>query len=369
MMGIPGRFRGILEPFIGDLRAREIVSGIGLFGSWSRGDASLSSDIDLLVVESRDFDYEYFERIELDGNLVDLNYVPRSWVAYRVPPEIDQKLYELQVIFDRDNSLSRARDLMLKVYWRPERVEIRTETHLIEADAYLSRARAAFNRGDYRSVKVNAIRCFWSLMKILTEIGKKPILSSHFMRNLEAASKGLEMHGLYEDYINLMGFAGLDKAGVKKMLESLSSAWRGAISTISASPAALRSLHPKVATKLNYYGRETFLRGLVARVSALLDEAAPIEAAHYMFHVLADMLENYALLISASEGVRFDYSVLLKFLGESKAAPTEVYQNAISVFGVREVSGREVEEVLKMTVEAAMNIRQRRKDLIARFIG
>ncbi|MEM2557539.1 MAG: hypothetical protein QW600_02470, partial [Candidatus Bathyarchaeia archaeon] len=65
----------------------------------------------------------------------------------------------------------------------------------------------------------------------------------------------------------------------------------------------------------------------------------------------------------------FDYSVLLKFLGESKAAPTEVYQNAISVFGVREVSGREVEEVLKMTVEAAMNIRQRRKDLIARFIG
>ncbi|MEM2307187.1 MAG: nucleotidyltransferase domain-containing protein, partial [Candidatus Bathyarchaeia archaeon] len=63
-MGIPGRFRGILEPFIGDLRAREIVSGIGLFGSWSRGDASLSSDIDLLVVESRDFDYEYFERIE-----------------------------------------------------------------------------------------------------------------------------------------------------------------------------------------------------------------------------------------------------------------------------------------------------------------
>lgn len=368
-MGVPERFRGVLEPFIGDLKAREIISGIGLFGSWSRGDASPSSDLDLLIIEGRDFDYEYLERIELNDCLIDLNYVPKSWIVYRVPPELDQKLYELQVIFDRDGSLTKAKNLMSKVYWRPERVEIRTEAYLIEADTYLSRARTAFNRGDYKSVKVNSIRSFWALMKILTEISRRPVLYSHFIRNLEQSSKSLDMQGLYEDYTDLVGFAGVNRAGLKLMLESLSSAWMGVIRFASANLQTLKSIHPKIATKISYYAHESFLKGLIARVNALIDENDFLEAAHYIFHVMVDMLENYAFLVSTAEGLRFDYAILLRYLSESKKSPIEVYQGAISVLGVREFSSHDADEALKTVTETAVNIRQRRKDLIARFIG
>jgi predicted nucleotidyltransferase len=367
-MSIPSKFRSVLDPFIEDLKARETISGIGLFGSWSRGDAAPSSDVDLLIIESKDFDYEYVERVEVNNCLVDLNYVPKNWIAYRIPPEIDQKLYEMKVIFDRDGSLTKAKDLMSKVYWRPERVEIRTEAHLIEADTYLSRARLALNRGDYQSAKFNSLMGFWSLMKILTEIGKKPILGSFFIRNLEPASRSLNMYPLYENYIGLMGLAGLNKADVKVMLETLSSVWRGIIDFTTANISFTKSFHPKVGAKLNYYGRETFLKGLIARLRDLIEES-PIESAHYMFHVLADALEYYAFLLSAVEGVRFDYATILKYLSESKRSPAEIYRGAASILNVKDVSGREAEEALKSVTEIALNLRRKRKDLIAQFMG
>jgi len=369
-MSVPDAVREVLEPFVEDLKAREVIFGIGLFGSWGRGDATSGSDVDLLIVESRDFDYEYTERIELENNLfVDLNYVPKQWIAYRVPPELDQKLYELQILFDRDNSLTRAKNLISKIYWKPERVDIRTEAHLVEADAYLSRARLALNKGDYRSVKVNSIRGFRSLMKILTEISKNLILNSSFVGNLESLSKSLGMQSLYDDYIDLMGLFDVDEANAQSMLNSLSSAWKEMINFIESNLPLAGNLHPSVRAKLKYYGRESFLKGLVARVSSLIEESEPAEPAHYMFHTLASMLENYAFLVSVVDGVRFDYAAILKYLSESKSSPTKVYEESINVLGVREVSNQEAEETLKIVTESAKTIRQKRKDLISRFIG
>ncbi|MEM2342128.1 MAG: nucleotidyltransferase domain-containing protein [Candidatus Bathyarchaeia archaeon] len=367
-MSVPSKFRGVLDQFIEDLKAREMISGVGLFGSWSRGDAVPSSDVDLLVVENRDLDYEYVERIEVNNCLIDLNYVPKRWILYRVPPEIDQKLYETKVLFDKDGSLTRAKDLMLKVYWRPERVEIRTEAYLVEADTYLSRARLAFNRGDYQSAKFNSIKGFWAIMKIITEIGRKPILGFSFIRNLESASKSLGMYALYESYIELAGLASLNKANAKIMLDKLSSTWRAMMDFIAANSSLFRSIHPKINAKLNYYGREGFLKGLIARVNDLIEES-PVESAHYMFHVLADAIEGYAFLVATADNVRFDYATILKYLGESKKSPTEIYYGAIDVLGVKEVSGREVEETLKSISEATLNVRQKRKSLISQFIS
>jgi len=294
--------------------------------------------------------------------------VPKRWIIYRVPPEIDQKIYEMKVIFDRDGSLTKAKNLMSKVYWRPERVEIRTEAHLIEADTYLSRARLAFNRGDYQSAKFNSIMSFRSLMKILTEIGRKPILGSFFIRNLEPVSKSLNMYPLYENYIRLMGLAGLSKADVKVMLDTLSSVWRSIMDFTAVNISFTKSFHPKVGAKLNYYGREAFLKGLIARLRDLIEEA-PIESAHYMFHVLADVLECYALLLSVVEGVRFDYATTMKYLSESKSSPAEIYRGAVNILNIKNVSGREAEETLKSVTENALNIRRKRKDLISQFIG
>ena len=47
----PERVRRTLERVVKEMRVKENVYGKGLFGSWSRGDAVSSSDVDLLILE------------------------------------------------------------------------------------------------------------------------------------------------------------------------------------------------------------------------------------------------------------------------------------------------------------------------------
>lgn len=364
-MSLPEKIRLLLNAFIEDLKTRETVLGVGLFGSWSRGDAAPSSDVDLLIVEDRDFDYEYTERVEVDGFFLDLNYVPKQWIT-RVPPDIDQKIYELQILFDRVGSLSRAKSLVSKVYWRPERVEIRSESYLVEADSYMSRARLALGRGDYRSAKVNSVRSYWALAKIIIEAGKKPVSNSFFTRNFDHACRSLGMQALYENYIGLAGFASLSKANVKSMLDNLSSTWRDMMGFIGSSLNLCREIHPKISAKLRYYGHESFFKGLISRAGSLINES-PVESANYIFHTLLDALESYVYMASLAEGLKFDYAALFKSLYELKRSPSEVYRGAINVLGVEEVSSQDAERAVKTVTEAALNVRQRRKDLIARL--
>lgn len=364
-MALPERFSGVLSGLIEDLKAREVVLGFGLFGSWSRGDATPASDVDLLVVESREYDYDYVERIELNGCLLDLNYVSKYWIA-KMPPEIDQKIYEMKILFDRDGSLTKAKNLMSRIYWKPERIELRTESYLFEADSYLSRARQAFNRGDYRSAKVNAIRSLWAAAKILIEVGRRFILNSSFIRSLEPACKSLDMYAFYRGYIEVAGFDKLGKSDVKLMLDSLLSAWEGIMKFTAAIPQMPKDAHPKFSAKLNYYGRESFIKGLKAKINDLL-EVSPIESANYIFHTSMDALESYVYIASILEGVRFDYATILKHLSELKRSPSGVYYGVIRALRVENVSDKEAENTLKIVANAVLDLRQKRKELIARL--
>ena len=139
--------RSALQRLVHNLSKQEATSGVGLFGSWSRGDASPQSDVDLLVVEKPGSIYERVERIVLNDLFIDLDYLPRKWVSLSLPPEIDQKLFETLVLYDRDWSLTNAKDWMHRTFHNPERMNIRCEMHLVDADIYTSRASSALARG------------------------------------------------------------------------------------------------------------------------------------------------------------------------------------------------------------------------------
>jgi len=47
----PEKVRRTLERVVKEMRVKENVYGIGLFGSWSRGDFASSSDVDLLILD------------------------------------------------------------------------------------------------------------------------------------------------------------------------------------------------------------------------------------------------------------------------------------------------------------------------------
>ena len=85
LTGLPEKVRRTLEKVVAKMRVTENVYGIGLFGSWSRGDATTSSDVDLLILDKGNFNYEYVERIEIGGLLIDLDHVPKRWIHGLIP--------------------------------------------------------------------------------------------------------------------------------------------------------------------------------------------------------------------------------------------------------------------------------------------
>jgi len=348
-----------------DLKSRGSVISIGLFGSWSRGEATLSSDVDLLVVDGRNLDYEYVERAEIDDVFLDLNYVPEKWVLREFPPEIDQKIYEAEILYDSNGTLETAKKTMMKIMWMPERVEIRTGDHLVKADTLLSRGLSAYGRENYQSAKLNAVLALETAMKILIEVSKIPFSNSHYIRDLEVSTRGLNLKEVYEEYLKIAGLSKVNRKNAERNFKAFVDMWSSVIDIVEANPPGVKSLHEEIIKNLNFYCKQSFLHGIVARVRSLLEEGFFVEAAHYMLRSSVDMLENYAWLLASIEGTRFDYTDLVEHLKNSKASPNVVYENAVEVLMVKDASLQDANLSLEKTREMILNIRQKRKELIA----
>jgi len=362
------RVRGVLEKLVRKLSAQETVSGIGLFGSWSRGDAVPSSDIDLLIVNGRVFNYEYVERLESDGLLIDLDYVPKKWIKGSMPPEMDQKIYEMLILYDRDWSLANTKNWVSKAYATPERLDIRTEAYVVESDLYLSRATSALARGDFQSARVFASMGVEAILKILIDINLMPISNSHFIQVLEEATKRSGMPEFFAGYLTLARLHAMNRPEAERKLSLFKEIWREVTSFMEDHTSTLDSLHFKTKTRLRYYGKPAFLEGLTARSRAIMDTEMFVEAAHYVLRTLIDMLENYAWLVSAEEGVKLNYTTLFRSLMEMEKPPMRVYETAVEAFNVTDADREGTEKAVKFAKETNLNLRQQRKDLIKKFI-
>jgi len=365
---LPENIRGILSSLIEDFKSRESVISVGLFGSWSRGDATSSSDVDLLVVDGRNLDYEYVERAEIDGVFLDLNYIPEKWVLRDFPPEIDQKIYEAEILHDPNGTLERAKNTMMKIMWLPERVEIRTGDYLVKADTLLSRGLSAYGRERYQSAKLNAMLALETIMKILIEVNKIPLSNSHYMRALEASMKKMDLNKLYQEYLGIAGLSKVKRKDAERIFKSFVEVWSGVVDIVEANSSAIKTLHQEIINNLNFYCKPSFLRGIIVRVRSLLEEGSFVEAAHYMLRSSVDMLENYAWFLASMEGTQFDYTDLVGRLKNSEISSSRVPENALDeVLMVKDVSLQDANLSLEKARDIILNIRQRRKELIARM--
>jgi len=364
---LPGNIRSILKSLVEDLRSRKSVVSIGLFGSWSRGEATESSDVDLLVVDSRNLGYEYVERAEIEDVFLDLNYIPEKWVQREFPPEIDQKIYEAQILYDSDGTLERARDTMLKIMWLPERLEIRTGKYLVEADILLSRGLSAYGREDYQSARLNAALGLETIMKILIEVNKIPLSNSSFIRALKTSVKNLDLKDFYNEYLEITELSKINKKDAERIFNSFIDMWSAVIDFVEANSPVIKSLHEEIMNNLNFYCKRSFLRGIISRTRSLLKEDFPVEAVHYMLISSVKMLNNYAWLLAKIEGTQFDYTRLMWHLKNSKTSPNIVYENAAETLMLKEVSPGEAQDSLEKSRNIILSIRKKRKELIAQM--
>jgi len=364
LAGLPEKIRRTLEKLVAQMRVTENVYGIGLFGSWSRGDAAASSDIDLILFDKGNFNYDYVERIEMNGLLIDLDHVPKRWIHGQIPPEIDQKLYEMQILYDRDWSLHNTKLLMAKSYGSPERVDIRTETHVINSDIYLSRATSAFSREDFRSAHLFTTVALENILKVLVEIALEPFSNSRFVEKLEGSAVKLGMQDLVNRYLEMAGLVKVDNADAKDKLKLFKLIWDEMKATTMQNLQVLESSHFKVKTKLNYYLNPAFLQGVVMRTNSLIDSGRVAEASHYLNNIFLDIVENYVWLKSSIAKVKVDYTVLMRSLESFEEKNPKNYDCVVKFLNLSSITKLHVASAIEKTREIMLMIRGERKVLI-----
>jgi len=368
LIALPEKLRKTLERIVRELRAREDVYGIGLFGSWSRGDAAASSDVDLFILDKANFSYEYVDRLQVGGFLIDLDHVPKQWIHSAVPPEIDQKLHEMQILYDRDWSLTNTKLLMAKSYSSSERVDIRTEAHVVESDIYLSRATSAFSRQDFGSSCLFATVALENILRVLIEIALQPFSNSRFIEILENSAKRLGMHSLFTEYLKIAGLNRPENAVVKDKLELFKTIWNETNAIAKQNLSMLESSHFKVRAKLNYYLNPAFLQGAVTRATSLIDSEKIAEASHYLKNILLDIVENYVWLKSSIDNIKIDYTTLIRSLESLEEKNPKNYENIIRFLGLGNVEKTVASHGVGKAREMILKIRKDRKTLIKNHV-
>ncbi|MDH5483384.1 MAG: nucleotidyltransferase domain-containing protein [Candidatus Bathyarchaeota archaeon] len=361
---LPEKIRRTLEKVVKEMRVAENVYGIGLFGSWSRGDTAETSDVDLLIFDKSDFNHEYVERMELGGVFIDLDRVPKRWIQGPIPPEIDQKLYEVQVLYDRDWSLANTKLLMAKSYSSPERVDIRTETHVIDSDIFLSRATSAFSREDLPSAYLFSTVALENILKILVEIALEPFSNSRFLNRLEVSATKLGMQGLFKEYLEMTGLGEVNSAGAKDKMKLFKVIWNEIGFNVKRNARALEASHFKVKTKLNYYLNPVFLQGALMRTNSLVDTGKAAEASYYLKGILLDIVENYVWLKSSVDKIKVDYTTLIRSLETLEEKNPKSYNQIVSFLDLDKIRKANASNAIEKSREIMLKIRKDRKVLI-----
>jgi predicted nucleotidyltransferase len=368
MIKLPEKIRRTLEKIVKEMRVRENIYGVGLFGSWSRGDATPSSDVDLLIIERGNINHEYVERMEVSGLLIDLDHVPKRWIHGPIPPEVDQKIYETRILYDRDWSLTNTRLLMARSYSSPERVDIRTEAHVIESDIYLSRATSAFSREDFRSAQLFATVALENILRVLMEIALEPFSNSRFLGKLEDSTAKLGMRDLFNEYLEVTGLQKADRAAAEGKLKLFKTIWDEIHTATKRNPRALESSHFRVRTKLKYYLNSAFLQGAVMRTDSLIGSGKAIEASHYLNNVLLDVIENYIWLKSSIDKVKVDYTLLVRSLKSLERKNPKNYQHILEFLNLGEVDKHDAADTIEKTRRIMLKTRGERKVLIKNHV-
>jgi len=365
MVRLPEKIRGALQKFTRRMKESDYISAISLFGSWSRGDAVSSSDVDLLVVDERNFPEEFIERTEVRGVLIDINYIPKKWILSSMPPELDQKIYESYILYDRDWSLTNSKEWIMKVYGSPERINIRTEAYLVDSDIYLSRASSAFSREDYQSACIFAEKAAEKIMAIPMIICQLPLSRSRFLKTLSKAIEKLQIPEIHAEYLALTNLFQVEKNESEKTLNYFKEIWDEVSLFVKRNTQALNELHFKVKSKLKYYTSPLFLQGVILRSRALIDAEEYSETVRYLREITLEILENYVWLKAKTEKIKIDFTTLMRNLKEiTLEKPNKIYEKTEKMFKVKDVKNEKTGKTIEKAKEIILRIRTERRNFI-----
>ncbi|MEM2281068.1 MAG: hypothetical protein QXZ68_03650, partial [Candidatus Bathyarchaeia archaeon] len=298
-----------------------------------------------------------------------LELCPKKWIQGPIPPELDQKLFEAQILYDRDWTLTNVKMLMTKSYGLSERVEIRTAAHLVEADIHLSRATSALSKGDPISAWLFASTAMENILKIPLEITLQPISNSHFIEKAEAAAEKLGLREIFKDYMEMAKLNFVDKMLAEEKLRLFKCLWDEMYSVVKQNSQTVEKAHFKAKTGIKYYFNPAFMQGVVLRTLSIINAKNFGEAAHYLESTFLNMLENYAWLKSAIEKQPIDHTTLMRSIESLEKANPKIHQNTAKLLGLTDIDEARASRTVEKAKMNIVRLRRERKRLIKTHIS
>ena len=361
-----GSIRGTLAGLVRDLTGDPSVRALGLFGSWVRGEGTSSSDFDVLVVDGSGLDYEYGE-VEVRGGLVvDLCRVSLGWVGEPVSPQMDYRLHETVVLHDPGGVLGAARVFVERVFMSPRRVEVRTDGLLATSEMHLSRASAALSRGDSETASAYVGAGLASAVVVLMDIAGVPVTRRQFVWGLRRACVKMGMEDVYREFLVMGGVSGVSRREASGVAEGFEATWTGVARFVSEYGGVLGGLHGKVRRDVEYLTREPVLGRILSRVREMMAVGNLVEAVVYLRGWMLPLLEGFAWVASAVEGVKYDYTSLFRVVG---GADEGVREGALGVLGLSGVTEQMAGEALAGARGLVGDLRVDRRRLVDSFVG
>lgn len=364
MTNLPENIQNTLNAVVKEMRTREPISSVGLFGSWSRGEAVRSSDVDVLLIKDINLNYEYVERIEFNDLFVDLDYLPKRQLQEGMPPKLDQKIYEVQILHDKDGLLTDRKRWMTEYFLSQERVDLRTQKQIVDSDVYLSRATSALSRGDFISAQLFSTMALDSTLRILMEITLEPFSLSRFIQKIQESATKLEKQDVIHLYLSTTGLDQAENTDIRYKMNLFTEIWNSIKETIQSKTKALESAHFKAKTKINYYLNPAFLKGTMVRTSSLINSGRSIEATHFLSRILIDMIESYIWLKSSLPDIEVDPATFMRSLQRLEQEKPENYTNILHFLNLHNLKKSTSIQTIETTKDLLLQIRKQRKTLI-----
>lgn len=326
-------FRSIINSFVDELSRDESVASVGLFGGWVKYEAFGSSGIDVIVVDWSGRDYESRELREHRGLVMDVDWVPLSWVGEVVSPEVDHKVHGAMIMHDPGGMLRRAQGFLEANYRSPGRVEMRCEGYLSASEMYLSRITSAVSRGDYETACVFAEMGAASAALVLVDLaGLSPGVGSSVW-DLRRACERFGMLDVYRDFMEVGRYRGMDGGEASRVRGCFEDVWGRVLHILGENSYVLGGLHERLRSELGYSADPLMLGLALGRSGEMLWGSDPVGAVSYLRGRLLPLLEGYGWVASAKGGDRFEYTGLFRTLS-GLVGGREVYEGALEVFGL-----------------------------------
>jgi hypothetical protein len=274
----------------------------------------------------------------------------------------------MQILYDRDWSLTNTKLMMMKTYGSPERVDIRTEVHVVDSDVYLSRATSAFARDDFYSAWVFAVVALEHVLKVLVEVALAPFSNSRFLEGLQKSAEKVGRSEFFLEFLELSRLNRADDSGVRWKMGLFREVWDEVSAVVDRNPRALGSVHFGVRASLGYYLSPAFLEGVLMRTGSLVESEKWAEASHYLNAILLDVLENYVWFRFAADDVRGDCVTLMRSLEGLEMNNRRNYVRVVDFLGLGDVDREVAAGAIERVRNIARVVRLERKVLIRNYL-